>query len=161
MIATGCLNIRQAARAIDRKIVMLVGSSIAMAASMDATGGAQFIADGAINLLGDASPAVLMSGLFLIVAIITNFLSNNATAVLFTPIAIAAANRLGIDPLPLVVTVILGANASFATPIGYQTNLLVMGAGHYRYRDFIIYGAPLVLIVWVVFSIVAPWYYGV
>lgn len=161
MIATGCLNIRQAARAIDRKIVMLVGSSIAMAASMDATGGAQFIADGAINLLADASPAVLMSGLFLIVAIITNFLSNNATAVLFTPIAIAAANRLGIDPLPLVVTVILGANASFATPIGYQTNLLVMGAGHYRYRDFIIYGAPLVLIVWVVFSIVAPWYYGV
>lgn len=161
MIATGCLNIRQAARAIDRKIVMLVGSSIAMAAAMDATGGAQFIADGAIGILGDASPAIFMSGLFLVVAIITNFLSNNATAVLFTPIAIAAAARLGIDPLPLIVTVILGANASFATPIGYQTNLLVMGAGHYRYRDFIIYGAPLVLIVWVVFSIVAPWYYGV
>jgi di/tricarboxylate transporter len=161
MIATGCLNIRQAARAIDRKIVMLVGSAIAMASAMDATGGAQFIADGAIGLLGEASPAVMMSGLFLIVAIITNFLSNNATAVLFTPIAIATANSLGIDPLALIVTVILGANASFATPIGYQTNLLVMGAGHYRYRDFIIYGAPLVLIVWVVFSIVAPWYYGI
>lgn len=161
MIATGCLNIRQAARSIDRKIIMLVGSSIAMAVAMDASGGAQFIADGAIALLGSSSPAVLMSGLFLVIAIITNFLSNNATAVLFTPIAIAAANRLGIDPLPIIATVILGANASFATPIGYQTNLLVMGAGHYRYRDFVIYGAPLVLIMWLVFSIVAPWYYGV
>ena len=106
-------------------------------------------------------PAVFMGGLFLVIAILTNFLSNNATAVLFTPIAIAAAGKLGIDPLPLIATVILGANASFATPIGYQTNLLVMGAGHYRFRDFIAVGTPLVLIVWIVFCIVAPWYYGV
>lgn len=161
MIALGCLNVRQAARAIDRKIIMMVGSSIAMALAMGVTGGAQFIADGAIALLGDASPGVLMGGLFIIVAIVTNLLSNNATVVLFTPIAIASAAGLGIDPLPLIVSVILGANASFASPIGYQTNLLVMGAGHYRFRDFIVVGAPLVVIVWIVFCIVAPWYYGV
>ncbi len=161
MIASGCLNIRQAARAIDRKIVLLVGSSIAMAHAMASSGGADFIADVTINQLSGVSPGFFMGGLFLVVAILTNFLSNNATAVLFTPIAIAAATKLGIDPLPLIVTVILGANASFASPIGYQTNLLVMGAGHYRFRDFIVVGAPLVIIVWVVFSLVAPWYYGV
>jgi di/tricarboxylate transporter len=161
MVALGCLNIRQAGRAIDRKIIMLVGSSIAMAVMMDATGGAQYIAGNAIALAGTNSPAVLMGGLFLIVAIFTNFLSNNATVVLFTPIAITTANSIGIDPLPLIVAVILGANASFASPIGYQTNLLVMGAGHYRFRDFVVVGTPLVILVWIVFCLVGPWYYGV
>ncbi|MCB9993667.1 MAG: SLC13 family permease [Hyphomicrobiaceae bacterium] len=161
MIALGCLNVRQAARAIDRRIILLVGSSIAMAAALDASGGARAIAEVTTSVLGSAPPAVYMGGLFLVVAVLTNFLSNNATAVLFTPIAIAAAHQLGIDPLPLIATVILGANASFATPIGYQTNLLVMGAGHYRFRDFISMGTPLVILVWIVFCIVAPWYYGV
>lgn len=161
MIASGCLNIRQAARSIDRKIIMLVGSSIAMAAALDRTGGAHLIAETAVGALGTDSPGKFMAGMFLVVAILTNFLSNNATAVLFTPVAIAAAGRLGVDPLPLIATVILGANASFATPIGYQTNLLVMGAGHYRFRDFIFAGAPLVILAWITFSLVAPWYYGV
>ncbi len=161
MIAGGCLNIRQAARALDRKIILLVGSSIAMAYAMTISGGASFIAETIVSNLSGISPGMFMGGMFLVVAVLTNFLSNNATAVLFTPIAIAAAARLGVDPLPLIVSVILGANASFATPIGYQTNLLVMGAGHYRFRDFILVGAPLVIIVWVVFCLVAPWYYGV
>jgi len=161
MIGTGCLNTRQAARAVDRKIILLIGSSIALATAMEATGGTDAIAMLSINVLGSASPAVFMGGMFLIVAILTNILSNNATAVLFTPIAISAANQLGVDPLPFVVSVILGANASFATPIGYQTNLLVMGAGHYRFRDFVLVGAPLVVIVWIVFCLFAPWYYGV
>lgn len=161
MIAFGCLNVRQAGRALDRKIILLVGASIAMATAMDATGGAAMIANAAIGILGSQSPAVFMGGLFLVVAILTNFLSNNATAVLFTPVAIAAAKQLGIDPLPLIAAVILGANASFATPIGYQTNLLVMGAGHYRFRDFVIAGMPLVVLVWLTFCVVAPWYYGV
>ncbi len=161
MIASGCLNIRQAARSIDRKIVLLVGSSLAMATAMQFTGGAQYIAHSAIDALGTNSPAIVMSGLFILVAVFTNFLSNNATAVLFTPIAIAAAAPLGIDPLPLIVSVILGANASFASPVGYQTNLLVMSAGHYKFRDFFIVGMPLIILMWLVFSIVAPWYYGV
>lgn len=161
MIVFGCLNIRQAARAIDRRIVMLVGSSIAMAIAMEATGGAQYVANGALSVLGESGPAAFMCGLFLVIAVFANFLSHHATAVLFTPIAIAAAAPLGVDPLPLVATVILGANASFATPIGYQTNLLVMGAGHYRFRDFVLAGTPLVIIVWIVFCFVAPWYYGV
>ncbi|MCB1518046.1 MAG: SLC13 family permease [Hyphomicrobiaceae bacterium] len=161
MVAAGCLNVRQAARAIDRRIVLLVGSSIALATALQASGGATAIAQVTTNVLGSAPPAVYMGGLFLVVAVLTNFLSNNATAVLFTPVAIAAAQQLGIAPLPLIATVILGANASFATPLGYQTNLLVMGAGHYKFRDFISMGTPLVVLVWIVFCIVAPWYYGV
>ena len=161
MIITGCLNVRQAGRTLDRRIIMLVAASIAMAVAMQATGGAEAIAGISTSMLSGQPPAVYMAGLFIVVAVLTNFLSNNATAVLFTPIAIATANQIGIDPLPMIVSVILGANASFASPIGYQTNLLVMGAGHYRFRDFAIAGAPLVLIVWAVFSVVAPWYYGV
>ncbi len=161
MIATGCLNIRQAGRALDRRVIMLVGASIAMATAMQATGGADAIAALAVGLLDNQPPAALMAGLFIVVAVLTNVLSNNATAVLFTPIAVSAAAQIGIDPLPLVVSVILGANASFASPIGYQTNLLVMGAGHYRFRDFVVAGTPLVLLVWLVFCLVAPWYYGV
>jgi len=161
MLATGCLNVRQATRAIDRRIILLVGSAIAMSGALQATGGAQLIADITVSSLGNTTPAVVMSVIFIVVAILTNVLSNNATAVLFTPIAISTANALGLDPLPFVVAVILGANASFASPIGYQTNLLVMGPGHYRFKHYFIAGVPLIIIVWVTFSFVAPWWYGV
>ena len=90
----------------------------------------------------------------------TNILSNNATAVLFTPIAIGIAHQLGAPPMPFVVAVILGASCSFATPVGYQTNMLVMGPVHFRFRVYLIGGGPLVLLMWLVFSIVGPWYYG-
>lgn len=160
MVATGCLTIGEAARSIDRSIFMLVGASIAAATALERTGGAHMIADGALSALNGASPIVLLSGLFLVVAIFTNFLSNNATAVLFTPIALDIARRLGTSPEPWLACVIFGANASFATPIGYQTNLLVMGPGRYRFVDFVKAGVPLVLLVWLTFTIIAPWYYG-
>ena len=98
--------------------------------------------------------------IFLVTSLMTNILSNNATAVLFTPIAIGIADQLGAPPMPFVVAVILAASCSFATPVGYQTNMLVMGPGHYRFRDYLIGGGPLVILMWVVFSIVGPWYYG-
>jgi di/tricarboxylate transporter len=94
------------------------------------------------------------------VAIFTNILSNNATAVLFTPIGISIGRELGVDPLIFAYAVIFAANCSFATPMGYQTNLLVMGPGHYKFFDFFRAGAPLVLILWIIFSIFAPIYYG-
>ncbi|MDP6515020.1 MAG: SLC13 family permease, partial [Alphaproteobacteria bacterium] len=92
---------------------------------------------------------------------VTNVLSNNASAVLFTPIAVNLAHELGVDPMIFVFTVIFGASCSFASPIGYQTNLLVMAAGHYRFADFIRTGTPLIVLLWVTYSIFAPWYYGV
>ena len=105
-------------------------------------------------------PVVLLSALFVLIAILTNVLSNNATAVLFTPIAISAARAIDAPVEPFVVAVIFAANASFATPIGYQTNLLVMAPGDYRFRDYLSAGGPLVVILWGVFTLFAPWYYG-
>ncbi|CTQ54349.1 potassium transporter peripheral membrane component [Roseibium album] len=160
MIASGCLNIRQAMRAIDSRIFMLVGASLAGAVAMEATGGASAIAAALVDVLEGASPPVILSALFFIVMILTNFLSNNAAAVLFTPIAINLADQIGQDPEAFVVCLIIAANTSFATPVGYQTNLIVMGPGHYRFIDFVRAGTPLAIILWLTFSLVAPWYYG-
>ncbi|TWH01295.1 Di- and tricarboxylate transporters [Mesorhizobium sp. J18] len=160
MIATGCLTLPQAGRSFDRQIFLLVGSSIAAATALERTGGAQLIADGAVALLNGQSTAVILSGYFAVVAILTNFLSNNATAVLFTPIAIGIASASGAPAEAFVTATIFAANCSFATPIGYQTNLMVMGPGHYSFADFIKAGIPLVAIIWLTFSIVGPWYYG-
>jgi len=160
MLLTGCLSILQAARAFDRQIFLLVGASVALATALEATGGAALIASTSLQLLDGASPGIVLSGLFLVMAIITNVLSNNATAVLFTPIALGIAKGLGAPPEPFIAAVIFAANASFATPIGYQTNLLVMGPGHYRFGDFLRAGTPLVIIIWLTFSLLAPWYYG-
>ncbi|EFO29485.1 TrkA domain-containing protein [Roseibium sp. TrichSKD4] len=160
MIATGCLNTRQALRAIDSRIFMLVGASLAGAVALEATGGASAVASSMVTALDGQPPAVILSVLYLVVMILTNFLSNNAAAVLFTPIAINMANQLGQPPEAFVVCLIFAANSSFATPIGYQTNLIVMGPGHYRFSDFIRAGVPLALILWLTFTLVAPWYYG-
>ncbi|MEM6849115.1 MAG: SLC13 family permease [Pseudomonadota bacterium] len=161
MLATRCLNTRQAARVVDARIVLLIASAIASSVALEATGGAQAIAEGLLWILSDAPPSVVMSALFLAVALVTNVMTNNAAAVVFTPIAIGIAGTLSLPAEPFVVTVILAANASFATPVAYQTNLLVMGPGHYRYRDFMIAGAPLVLLLWGAFSLAAPWWYGI
>ncbi|MEO3431808.1 SLC13 family permease [Inquilinus sp. CAU 1745] len=161
MVMTGCLNIRQAVRAVDRSILLIVGATLALGAALEATGGATFIANSVLGSIAGNDPALNMTLLFLVVALITNVLSNNACAILFTPIAVSVAATTGVDPMVMAITVLLGANCSFATPIGYQTNLLVMGPGHYRFGDFIRGGLPLTLLMWVVFTIAAPWYFGI
>lgn len=159
MIASGCLNIRQSARAFDGQIFMLVGASLAAATALESTGGAAFIASNAANAMEGLSTAMVLSLLFLFTAILTNILSNNATAVLFTPVALGLADAIGAPREAFVVCIIFAANCSFATPVGYQTNLLVMGPGQYRFADFLKTGIPLVLIMWLSFSLIGPWYY--
>ena len=160
MIATGCIDIRQSARAFDQQIFMLVGASLAAATALESTGGAAFLANNAASALQDQAPAVVLSLLFLFTAILTNILSNNATAVLFTPVAIGLADAIGAPREAFVVCIIFAANCSFATPVGYQTNLLVMGPGQYRFSDFLKSGIPLVIILWLSFSFIGPWYYN-
>lgn len=160
MLLFGCLNIRQAARAMDRTIFLLVGASLGLGIALYETGAADFLGRAMIDNLSGPNPATNLSVVFLTVALATNVLSNNACAVLFTPIAVSMAGGLGLPPSVMAITVILAANCSFATPIGYQTNLLVMGPGHYRFSDFLRGGAPLILLMWVVFSLIAPIYFG-
>ena len=159
MIAGGCLNIHQAQRAVDRRVMLLVWAALAMAAALQATGGAGYLANVLVAALAGAPVPVVLAAFFLLVALITNVLSNNATAVLFTPIAVGIAGNLGVDPTAFVFAVVFGANCSFATPIGYQTNLLVMGPGHYRFADYARAGLPLMILIWLTFSLFAPWYY--
>ena len=156
MIATQCLNIRQAIRALDTKIFMLIGAAFAMGIALEATGGAGYVAAQVVNALQGYGPQVLLGGLFLLVAVMTNLLSNNATALLFAPIAIGISNQTGIDPKILILTVLFAANCSFATPIAYQTNLLVMGPGHYKFIDYVRFGVPLILVIWVSYIVMLP-----
>lgn len=160
MIAFGCLNVRQAGRAIDRRVFILVGTALALGTSLEMTGGAQLLANLLLTLLADQSVPIILSAFFLLIAVMTNLLSNNATAVLFTPIAISVAATVGVDPTPFVFAVIFAANCSFATPMGYQTNLLVMGPGQYNFSDYLRSGTPLVIILWLAFSFIAPIYFG-
>ncbi|MGH1399344.1 MAG: SLC13 family permease [Alphaproteobacteria bacterium] len=167
MLLTGCLNIRQAMRSLDRKIFLLVGSMLALGTALQASGGARYIAEQMLSLPFVDTPLAMVAVLFILVAICTNVLSNNACAILFTPIAMNLAGSLPPDSAPGVdlsfvfaLTVIFAANCSFASPIGYQTNLLVMGPGHYRFRDFLKGGVPLVLLLWGVYILVAKYYFG-
>jgi di/tricarboxylate transporter len=160
MLAFGCLNIRQAARAFDRRIYLLIGASLAMGLALEKTGGAALLGGLLAPIAANFGPAALMSAVFILSAIATNILSNNATSVIFMPIAVSAARLAGMDPLPLALTVIYGANCPFATPIGYQTNLLVMTPGHYRFADYFRVGGPLIILIWIVYTIVAPVYFA-
>jgi di/tricarboxylate transporter len=152
MIAFGCLNVRQAARAVDLKLFLLIGSAFALGEAMDASGAANVLAYSVVAVFEPFGVTALLSALFLLVMVLTNVLSNNATAILFTPIAVGAANATGSDPQLFALTVLFAANTCFATPIGYQTNLLVMGPGKYKFVDFLRAGAPLSLLVWLVFT---------
>jgi di/tricarboxylate transporter len=160
MIASGVINVRQAFRAIDPTIATAVAAALAMSTAMTATGGASFIAHGIAEVLSDAGPAAMISALFLIAALLTNVISNNAVAVLFTPIAIDLARQVGVDPVPFAIAMVFAANCSFASPMGYQTNLLVMGPGHYTFSDFARAGVPMIFIIWIAFSALAFVYWG-
>lgn len=159
LIAFGALNLRQAARAMDRKIMLVVAASLALGEALYHTGGALWIAGQLLGVLDGATPVMLLSGFFLMVAVFTNVLSNNACAVLFTPIGIGVALKAGIDPRLFAITVVLAANCSFASPVGYKTNLLVMGPGQYTFADFVKAGAPLLVIMWLVFTLIAPMFW--
>ncbi len=160
MVMTGVLNIRQARRGFDLRIFLVVAAALAMANALLATGGADFISDGFLAALDGQSPAIILSAFFLLCAVVTNVLSNNATAVLFTPLAVSLAASMNIDPMAFILAVIFAANCSFATPIAYQTNLLVMGPGNFQFKDFMRAGVPLIIVIWVTYSLFAPWYFG-
>jgi di/tricarboxylate transporter len=160
MVVTGILNTRQAVRGFDTRIFLVVASALAMAKALTVTGGAAYVTGGFLTLFADSTPAIILSAFFLICAIITNILSNNATAVLFTPLAVSLAQTLGVDPMAFILAVIFAANCSFATPIAYQTNLLVMTPGNFRFSDFMRAGIPLIVLLWISYSLFAPIYFN-
>ena len=158
---TGCLGWRDVGEAVNTQIILIVAASLALGLAMLETGGADAIAAVFVNLTADLSVSMQLSGLMLLMAVLTNIVSNNATAVIGTPIAIGIARQQGLALEPFVLAVLFGANMSYATPMAYKTNLLVMSVGGYSFNDFLKVGIPLILIMWVSLSFLIPVFFPV
>jgi len=154
------LSMRQVVRSVDNNLLLLIVTSLALGNIIQVTGTANFLSGSLLEILKDASPLTVLLCFYILVSITTNFISNNACAVLFTPIAIDIANSLGIDPKIFAIAVIFAVNTSFITPLAYQTNLLVMGPGHYKFIDYVKFGLPLTVLCWFVFFITFPMLYN-
>lgn len=156
VVVFGCLDRDEAYRAIEWRILFLILGMLTLGVAMEKTGAVTRVAMAIVDMAGDMGPLLILSLVYLITSALTEVISNNAVAVVMTPIAVAVAAQLGVDPRPYVVAVMFGASASFATPIGYQTNTFVYGAGGYRYADFIRVGLPLNLLFWLCATLLIP-----
>ena len=159
VVALGCLDHQEAYRAIRWDILMLIFGMLALGTAMERTGAASLLVGHLAGLTGGMGPLAVLAVLYLITSFLTEIMSNNAAAILLTPIAIGLGSQLGIDPRPFVVAVMFAASASFATPIGYQTNTLVYSAGGYKFSDFLKIGVPLNLVMFAASMIVIPMFW--
>ena len=148
MLLTNCLTWREAVAALDRRIVMVIVASLALGLALTATGATEYIAAVYVAVTDGMPAGVILAGFILLMALLTELVTNNAIAVIGTPIAISIAKQLGVPPEPFVIGLLYGANMSYIIPVGYQTNLLVMSAGGYRFSDFARVGLPLQIIMW-------------
>ncbi len=155
MIITKCLNVNNARRSIDLSILITIAAAFGIGYAMNLTGAANALAD---QLLGFThnEPSIALGLIFAITAIVTAMITNNAAAVLMFPIALALAEQLNVSFMPFIITIMIAASASFATPIGYQTNLMVFGPGGYRFSDFIKMGLPLTILIGCTTVIITP-----
>ena len=156
MVITGCISMRHAYTSIDLSVLVLIGGAISLGKAMESTGAAVLMADSIVSTLGNYGPQVVLSALYLLTVVFTELMSNNAAAVLMVPLAISTAIGLGVDPRPFAIAVAFAGSASFATPIGYQTNTLVYGPGGYRFLDYTRVGLPLNLMLWVLATFLIP-----
>ena len=156
MVLTGCLQMRDVYRALQGNILLLIAGTIALGTAMEKTGTSHLYAKAFLGFFAGYPPGFLLGSVILLTSISTQILSNNVTAVLLFPIAVSTALGLGVDPKPFIIGVCFGASACFATPIGYQTNLLVYGPGGYRFTDYLKLGIPLNVLVLVAGTFFIP-----
>jgi di/tricarboxylate transporter len=159
MLLTKCIKWEDAAGALSTRVILIVAVSLALGLALMRTGGADYLAQLYVAVASGLPNTVILSGLMLLIAVLTNIVSNNAAAVIGTPIAIGIATRLALPPEPFVLAVLFGANMSFATPMAYKTNLLVFSAGGYKFSDFVRVGTPLIFIMWIALSLILAWQY--
>lgn len=156
-ILTRCLDMRDSYRSIEWNILFLIYGMLGIGLAMEKTGGAALIANGVVDRMAGYGPLVILSAIYLLASILTELVTNNAVAILLTPIVISIAASMEVDARPFIVAIMFGASASFITPIGYQTNTYVYGAGGYKFADFLKVGIPLNLILWGVATVMIPW----
>ncbi|QKK03801.1 MAG: SLC13 family permease [Pseudomonadota bacterium] len=161
MLLTRCLNWKEAMNALSIQVVMIIVASLALGAALMRTGGADWLAQVFLSASFGVPSWAILGGLMLAMAALTNVVSNNAAAVIGTPIAISLAQQLMLPAEPFVLAVLFGANLSFATPMAYQTNLLVMNAGGYKFNDFVRVGLPLMMLLWAVLTLTLTYAYRI
>jgi di/tricarboxylate transporter len=159
LLLTKCLDWQEASSALSTQVILIVAASLALGSAMMMTGGAEYIAQVFVALSFGLPPGGILAALMLLLAILTNIVSNNAAAVIGTPIAISVASQLNLSPEPFILAVLFGANLSYATPMAYKTNLLVMNAGGYKFSDFMRIGIPLIILMWITLSLLLNWMY--
>lgn len=160
LVLTRCITLDEAYQAIEWRVVFLLGGILPLGIALETTGAARLLSSLLVDTIGVWGPLALLSTFYLLTSLLTETMSNNATAALLAPIAISAASSLGVDPRPFLVAVTFGASASFMTPVGYQTNTLIYGPGHYRFGDFLRIGTPLNLLFWVIATLLIPCFWS-
>ena len=155
MIFTRCMTASSARRSLDWTVLIVIAAAFGIGEAMTASGASSIIANGLLAVSID-DPYYALAIVFIVTAILTSMITNNAAAVLMFPVAIAVADHLQVSILPFVISIMIAASASFATPIGYQTNLMVFGPGGYHFKDFMIIGLPLTVLVGIVTIVIAP-----
>jgi di/tricarboxylate transporter len=154
------LSMRDVYRSVDWRVVFLLAAALSFGDAMNSSGLTSVLSDALLGAIGEAwGPVAVVAALYLLTSVMTEIMSNNAAAALLAPIALSISQALGVDPLPLLLTVAFAGSASFMTPVGYQTNTMVYSAGNYRFGDFLRVGAPLNLILWVLATLLIPVFY--
>nr|WP_204988835.1 SLC13 family permease [Sporohalobacter salinus] len=161
MVATGCVKSSEIYKAINWEVIFLLAGLIPLGIAMEKTGTAQYIAQQVLEIAGFFPPVVTLGIFYLLTALLTNIISNNASVLLMIPIAVDAAQQIGASPFSFVLAVTFAASTAFLTPVGYQTNLMVYGPGGYRFRDFVVIGAPLQLLLTIITPIFIALIWGV
>ncbi|MBF0271564.1 MAG: SLC13 family permease [Magnetococcales bacterium] len=156
MLLTGCVTSGEARRAVEWQVLLVIAASFSLGIALETSGAARFLATRLIQFM-DQDPWTSLAAVYLVTALLTQIVTNNATAVLMFPIAMATARDLNVSVMPFAVVVLVAASSAFVTPIGYQVNLMVQGAGGYRFMDYMRYGWPLFFLVGIVTVTLTPW----
>ncbi len=155
MLITKCVNSNTARRSLELQVLIVIGASFGIGKALELTGAAQVIAESFLSIVGD-NPIFVLAGVYFLTMVMTEMITNNAAAIIMFPIAFATANSLGLNFMPFAIAITMAASASFSTPIGYQTNLMVYGPGGYKFNDYFKIGIPLNLMMWIISIIIIP-----